>query len=488
MKKLSDILEKLKVQEIKGNTEVIIHQLSQDTRESFPEKTLYFAVRGTQVDGHDLIQEAVNKGAIAIVCERLPIQCDNHVTYVVVSDSKKAMGEMASAFYDNPSEQLQVIAITGTNGKTTTISYIAQLLKSLGKKVLLLSTAGDFFDGKEISIARKAVSSLEVIEFHKLLRTFVNQGAEYCCLEATSHGLDQHRLAGIDIDVALFSNITQDHLDYHKTFEHYVQSKALLFSGLKKEAIVIGNKDSNFFDDMFSKTLAKKVSYGKDNDYADYSFSIKKSSLFGTDILLNNDKISVPIIGEFNIYNVILAYITLKEMGYNDKEIQSIISSLKGVPGRLESIPNISNILALVDYAHTPDALENVLKTLKELPHKSIITVIGCGGDRDRTKREPMTRIAQELSDIVFYTSDNPRTEDPEQIFDDMKKGVDTTKENYTFLVDREEAIKQAVSCAQPSDIILVAGKGHEDYQIIGTEKKHFDDREMLRKFLEKKD
>lgn len=482
--KIRDLIAYVDYIEISGDQETDIQVLSQDSRDLDLQQSLYFAVPGTVVDGHGYIEEVIKKGTRAVVCEKLPTEHYSEVTFIKVHDVRKTMGLMASTFYGNPSQELTVIAITGTNGKTSVATYIAQSLEFLDAQVLLLSTAGDYFKKEKITISRKASSSLEIIELHRILRTYVDLGASYCCLEATSHALVQDRLAGIDIDIAVFTNLTQDHLDYHKNFESYSHAKKLLFDNLKESGIAITNRDDEYGNFMVRDSKATIRSYGKDKSDYDYSFSINSVSTVGTKCIINNNALTLPIIGEFNVYNATAAFAVLTELLLPTKSIVSALEHIQGVAGRMEMIGNNRNIIALVDYAHSPDALENVLLTLKEIPHNNIISVMGCGGDRDRKKRPLMTGLAQRLSDKAIYTSDNPRTESLQQIFDDMKMGINSDIQNFHFIESREEAIKTAVNISLENDIILVAGKGHEDYQIIGAEKFHFDDREILEKYL----
>ncbi|MCA9353039.1 UDP-N-acetylmuramoyl-L-alanyl-D-glutamate--2,6-diaminopimelate ligase [Patescibacteria group bacterium] len=481
---LKEIIDSIETIKVVGTTEEQdIHVLSQDSRDANLENSLYIAVSGTQTNGHKFIDSAIEKGALAVVCEQLPDRLLEQVTYIQVKDSRVSLSIIADVFYRHPSKKLKVIAVTGTNGKTTVVHYLAQTLKNLGQKPLLLSTAGDYFDGQPIVVHRHAPSSVEIIELQKTLRQYVDGGATHVCLEATSQALDQERLLGIDIDMAIFTNLGQDHLDYHTTIDNYAYSKKRLFNSLKSSAIAISNADDPKGFWMIEDSPAETIRlYGTGE--CDYWFSITRADLNGMEIECNNTLLKAPVIGSFNAYNVVSVYASLIELGYEKTEIIKQLEILRGVPGRMESVHNHKSVLALVDYAHSPDALKSVLETLATIPHKRILTVIGCGGDRDKTKRAPMARIAQQLSDSVIYTSDNPRTEAIQQIFDDMKNGVDNNRENYTFVESREEAIKNIVHTAHEGDIILVAGKGHEDYQIIGETKLHFDDREILNQYL----
>lgn len=480
--KLFTLLEGISTEKIIGEHNPDIKILSQDSRDEDLTQGLYFAVSGSQVDGHDFIDDAIIKGSVAVVCEKIPQHINSNITYVVIKNIQKEMGRIAGNFYGHPSRKLKIIAVTGTNGKTSVATFASQALQKLGQKTLLLSTAGNYFNGEEIAINRKASSSTEIIELQKILQEFVDRGAQYCCLEATSHALDQERLSGIDIDVAIFTNLTRDHLDYHGTIEHYANAKKKLFDFLNPESIAVTNYDDDFGRTVVSDTQAKVVGYGGGKEIYDYSFDLQTMNIKGVKVLFNQNLMSLPIIGVFNVYNTLAVYALLSELGFAIKDIQKSLESISGVPGRLQIIPNNKKILALVDYAHTPDALENVLKTLQAIPHNNIITVFGCGGDRDTGKRAPMAVISEKYSDKVIATSDNPRTEDPEKILEDIRHGF--TRDTHVIIQDREDAIKYAIQELQPSDILLVAGKGDEDYQIIGTEKQYFDDSKVVQKYL----
>lgn len=479
---LKNILKNTQVIKVVGNIDLVINSLSQDSRDNDYVDGLYFAVIGTQTDGHKYIDEVISKGAKCIVCSRLPDTLNEHITYVLVNDVSKEIGKMTSLFYKEPSKKIKIIAVTGTNGKTSIATFLHQSLGFLGEKVLLLSTAGDYYGPKKIDITRKAPSSLETIELHKILNRYCELGADYCCLEATSIGLDQGRLAGVDIDVAIFTNLADDHLDYHGKMNKYAEAKKILFDGLGKNSYAITNGDDSYGAMMLGDTSATKKIVSM--DFGDYIFSLEDMNIAGMNVNINDMKISVPLIGKFNAYNVAQVYACLDVLGYKTEKIISSLKSINGVPGRMQSIQNNRDILVLVDYAHSADALENVLQTLISIPHNNIITVVGCGGDRDITKRSPMAQVSQQLSDYSIYTADNPRTENVADIFKDMKKGVDTDKDNFTFEPDREKAIALAVEKAQYNDIVLIAGKGHENYQIIGTEKKYFDDTIIATKYL----
>ncbi len=483
--KLTQLLENIEVTEILGEQDIDIVSISQDSRDQSFVNGLYCAVIGTQVDGHDFISDVIKKGGRCIVCSKKPAQLVEGVTYVLSGDVRSIVGVIAGNFYENPSQKMKVIAITGTNGKTSVATFISQALQNLGKKTLLLSTAGDSYNGDNISIKRYAPSSLENIELHKIMAEYLDQGVEYCCLEATSIALDQQRLSGIAIDVALFTNLANDHLDYHGTFNKYAESKKRLFDILGYQALSIINIDDTYGELMIKDTqsIIKSISKKK----GDYTFDILDMDISGMKLYINNHILTIPLIGTFNAYNVTMTYACLIFFGFSNNQIEKALQEIKGVTGRMQVIQNKKKILAIVDYAHSSDALINVLSTLKAIPHNKIITVVGCGGDRDNTKRAPMAQVTQKMSDYVIYTADNPRTESLQKIFNDMRYGIDVGRENFEFISSREEAIKKAVSLSQTTDIVLVAGKGHENYQIIGTEKKHFNDIEMIKKYLHAK-
>jgi UDP-N-acetylmuramoyl-L-alanyl-D-glutamate--2,6-diaminopimelate ligase len=487
--KLIDTLQDVNYISIIGNNDIEISNLSQDTREGFIEGTAYFAVKGTQIDGHIFIEQAIQKGACAIFCEQLPEKIIETVQYVVLESVISVMGNIVANFYGNPSRNMKIIAVTGTNGKTTIATVLYQSLLALGEKAALFSTAGDFINGVEFHSEKKASSSMEIIEFQKNLKKALEQNCKYICIEATSHALDQKRLVGTDIFGAIFTNLTQDHLDYHGDIHSYSRAKKKLFDMLREESFSLINSDDSYGPIMVSETKSRIINYGdalhKNTLNRDLTFEIMGFGLTGTKLKVNDSIIEVPFVGTFNMYNILAVYGVLRELDYSKENIARVLSTIKGARGRMEIVTGKrETVVGIVDYAHTPDALENVLKTLKELPHNKIITLVGVGGDRDRLKRPQMAKIAQEGSDYVVFTSDNPRTESPEQIFSDLLAGCDTLNKNFEKIEDREEAIKKAISISGPGDIILVAGKGHEDYQIIGTKKHHFDDKVVLEKYL----
>lgn len=490
--KLDKLIKDIKIKEIVGNPNIEISNLSQDTREDFLENTAYFAIAGTQIDGHIFIESAVEKSAVAIFCEQKPEHIDESVTYILLENINEKMGYIVSNFYNKPSEKLKIIAITGTNGKTTIATSLYNCFLTLEKSAALFSTAGDFINGEEFVSNKKASSSMEIIEFQKSLAYAVRQGCEYVCIEATSHALDQYRLNGTKITGSIYTNLSQDHLDYHPNFDHYAQSKKRLFDMLSRGSFTLVNIDDPYGVFMVSDTKSKIISYG-DKNFSnkitrDLVFDVRGFGITGTQVIFNTHLAEVNFIGTFNMYNLISIYGALIELDFEKDLILDVLSTIKGAPGRMEIITgNREGVVAIVDYAHSPDALKNVLTTLSDLPHSRIITVVGVGGDRDREKRPQMARIAQEGSSYTIFTSDNPRTEDLNQIFSDLLVGCNKDIHNYKEIRDRESAIKEAINMSNSGDIILVAGKGHEDYQIIGTEKHHFDDKEVVEKYLQKK-
>lgn len=487
--KFSELLHDITTLQILGDSNIEIHNLSQDTREDFPIGTLYFAVPGTQVDGHDYIDQAIEKGAIAVICERIPDDIVNTVTYVLVNSVQKDMGNIVSCYFEKPSEFLEIIAVTGTNGKTTVATLLYQSLLYLEQKVAVFSTAGDFINGTEIETNKKASSSMEIIEFHRNLKRALNAGCRYVCIEATSHALDQYRLNGTRIMRGVFTNLTQDHLDYHPTMEHYAASKQKLFNLISAEGEIFVNIDDRYGAMMVEKTQSRIMSYG-DANYVNritrnLTFSIEGIGLSGTRVLLDGNITEVKHVGRFNMYNLLAVYGVLMSYGFFSRDVVRALENTSGPKGRMEIVSGgKENVIGIVDYAHTPDAMINVLETLQDIPHNRIVTVVGAGGDRDKGKRPQMAQIAQKYSDQTYLTSDNPRTENPQNILDDMMVGCDMQAGDVQVVQDREQAIKSACDFADENDIILVAGKGHEDYQIIGTVKYPFSDVEMLKKYL----
>lgn len=483
MNVLKEILYKVNIEAINGNADVIINAIDFDSRK-ITQNDVFVAIRGTISDGHDFIEKAITLGAIAIVCDVFPENILAGITYIQVNDTNRALAIMAANFYDNPSKQLKLVGITGTNGKTTVASLLYQLFKKAGFKVGLLSTVKILVDQKEYKATHTTPDSLTINRF---LREMVNAGIEFCFMEVSSHGIHQKRTEALIFTGAVFTNITHDHLDYHKTFAEYRDVKKAFFDDLPKTAFALTNIDDKNGRVMLQNTSAKKLTYAL-KTYADYKAQILENQLSGLLLKINNSEVWVKLIGTFNAYNLLAIYGTAVELGLDNLEVLRILSELESVSGRFQFIVSNEKITAIVDYAHTPDALENVLKTINDIRTKNeqLITVVGCGGDRDKTKRPIMANIASILSDKVIITSDNPRTENPQTIIEEMERGIEP--QNYKksiSIVDRKQAIKTACQLAQTNDIILIAGKGHENYQEIEGIRHHFDDMETVSELLE---
>jgi len=443
---------------------------------------LFVALKGTQTDGHQYIKQAVEQGAAAIVCEQapayaLPVPC------IQVVNSGQALGQIASTFYGHPSGALKLVGITGTNGKTTTATLLYRLFSSLGYACGLISTIENYVDKQLLPSHHTTPDALEL---NQLLADMVTAGCAYCFMEVSSHAIDQERITGLQFSGAIFSNLTHDHLDYHQTFAAYLQCKKRFFDQLSPEAFALVNTDDKNGKVMIQNTKAKTYSYACKSP-SDFSCRLIEQSVEGMLLKIDGKEISSSFIGRHNAYNLLAVYATACLLGADPQEVLQTLSTLKSVSGRLEYIKGIKGITAVVDYSHTPDALKNALDTLKEIqmPQQALYTIVGCGGDRDKAKRPQMARIAFEHSTQVIFTSDNPRSEDPMDIIYDMLQGL-TTEERARCLsiTDRREAIKTAILLAPPKSIILVAGKGHEDYQEVRGIKHHFDDKEILREYL----
>jgi UDP-N-acetylmuramoyl-L-alanyl-D-glutamate--2,6-diaminopimelate ligase len=486
MKYLSDILEGLAFTELQGSADTEISAVVFDSRKVIP-GALFVAVRGTQVDGHDYIDKAIKMGAAAIICEDLPAHTASPADFFMVANSAKALGVVSSNFYDRPSAKLKLIGVTGTNGKTTIATLLYQLFRELGYKCGLLSTV-------ENQINRQIIASTHTtpdpVELNRLMDEMVAKGCDYCFMEVSSHAVAQHRIEGLVFGGGIFTNLTHDHLDYHKTFAEYLKAKKAFFDGLPKSAFALTNADDKNGSVMLQNTIAHKKAYGLKN-MADYKARILENQFGGLLLQIDNEDVWFKMVGTFNAYNLLAVYAAAMLMDQDKAKVLTILSKLKGAEGRFEYIVAKNKVIGIVDYAHTPDAVQNVLSTIHDIRkgNEKVITVIGCGGDRDKTKRPVMARVACEWSDKVILTSDNPRTEDPAQIIKDMEEGVDPAFKRYTLsIADRKEAIKTACHLARPGDIILLAGKGHEKYQDINGVKNHFDDMEELIdqfKFLE---
>jgi len=474
MKLLSDLLYKAGIVDVVNSTNVAITSVAFDSRK-VEKHGLFVAVRGTASDGHSFIETAIDKGAIAIVCEDFPDTLNEKVTYVKVKDSSLALAFIAANYYDNPSSSIKLIGVTGTNGKTTTVTLLFNLFKSLGYKVGLLSTVKNQID-KEIIDATHTTP--DALTLNHLLKQMVEAGCTYCFMEVSSHAVVQNRIAGIEFTVAAFTNITHDHLDYHKTFDNYIKAKKGFFDQLGENAFALVNADDRNSRIMVQNTRAVIKTYAFQSN-ADFKGKIIESHFTGLLLNIDGKELWTKLIGSFNAYNVLLAYSTAILLKEDSVNVLTALSDLASVEGRFQYVRSDNGITGIVDYAHTPDALKNVLKTIKDLRtgNEQVITIVGCGGDRDALKRPLMTAIACEGSDKVILTSDNPRSESPEAIIDDMKQGVEPQYYKKALAItDRREAIKTACSFAKKGDIILVAGKGHEKYQEIKGVKHPFDD------------
>jgi UDP-N-acetylmuramoyl-L-alanyl-D-glutamate--2,6-diaminopimelate ligase len=483
MKLLKDILYRAGIDEVVGSTNVAIEKICFDSR-AITKLSLFVAVPGTQVDGHNFINQAIEDGSVAIVCEKLPRNLNSKITYVKVEDCSRALGFIASNFYENPSEEIKLVGVTGTNGKTTTATLLYDLFKSLGYKVGLLSTVRNLIGNEEIPASHTTPDALQL---NALLREMVGKGCTYCFMEVSSHSIDQNRIAGLDFDGAVFTNITHDHLDYHKTFDGYINAKKAFFDGLNEEAFALINADDVHGNVMVQNCRAKKSTYAL-KTMADFKCRIIENQFDGLVLSIHNNEVWTKLIGSFNAYNLLTIYAVSILLGEDKMDALTSLSKLVSVEGRFEYFKTENNITGIVDYAHTPDALKNVLKTINDIRtgNEQVIAVVGCGGDRDADKRPKMAGIACELATKVVFTSDNPRTENPATIIEDMHKGVAPQYFKKTFsIADRKEAIKAASAMATEGDIILVAGKGHEKYQEINGEKTPFDDMETLIQMLQ---
>lgn len=479
LKLLSDILYKTRLEEIIGSTNVAISSVTFDSRK-VKKDSLFIATRGTASDGHHYIEVAIENGAVAIVCEDLPETLNENITYVKVLDSSASLGYIACNFYDNPSEKLKLVGITGTNGKTTTVTLLFNLFRGLGYNVGLLSTVENKINTKVIPSTHTTPDALALNE---LLAKMVEAGCQYAFMEVSSHAIVQNRITGLKFTGAAFSNITHDHLDYHKTFEEYIRAKKMFFDHLQDDAFALTNKDDRNGSVMLQNTKAKKYSYGL-KSIADFKCRVVENHLNGLLLSIDNQEVWVKLIGSFNAYNVLVVYSIALLLKQDKVQVLTTLSNLNSVEGRFQYIKSKNGIVAIVDYAHTPDALKNVLETIKDIRtgNEQVITLVGCGGDRDAAKRPIMAQIACEYSNKVILTSDNPRSEDPEAILNQMQAGISPVEMKKTLRIsDRKEAIRTAVAFAKEGDIILIAGKGHEKYQEIKGVKHPFDDFEIVK-------
>jgi len=482
MKILKDILYGISLQSLTGDRDSAVSGIAFDSRK-VKKDTLFVAVKGLTVNGHDYIDQAIQKGAKVIVCEHLPENPSEDVTFVQTNNSADALGIIASNFHERPSEKLKLIGITGTNGKTTCATLLHDLFGHLGYKAGLLSTVENRIDRKVLDAS---YTTPDAIQLNELLAQMVKKGCTHCFMEVSSHALVQRRVSGIHFTGGVFTNISHDHLDYHNTFDEYIAAKKILFDGLSSESFALVNADDKRGAVMLQNTKAEKFKMGI-KSMADFRIRIIHNTLQGLELNFSGIDVWFKLIGEFNAYNLMTAYAVAVLLDEDKENILSGLSVTSGVSGRFEKVENTSNILAIVDYAHTPDALENVLQTIDKLRtnNELLVTVVGCGGDRDRDKRPEMARIAALFSNKVILTSDNPRSEDPNQILEEMRAGIPKSFErNVMVIEDRKEAIRTACNLTNNKDIILVAGKGHETYQEIKGERHHFDDKEILNDLL----
>ncbi|MBK7086432.1 MAG: UDP-N-acetylmuramoyl-L-alanyl-D-glutamate--2,6-diaminopimelate ligase [Flavobacteriales bacterium] len=483
MKLLKDLLYRARLEQVVGSTHTAIEKLCFDSREVVP-FTAFVAVKGTRSDGHDHIASAVERGATAIICEHLPEGQKEGVTYVRVADSAQALALMAANFFDHPSRELKLVGITGTNGKTSVATLLYRLCRTLGIKAGLISTV-------EIRIGQRTVPSThttpDAVRLNELLAEMVAEKCTHCFMEVSSHSVVQERITGLDFDVAVFTNITHDHLDYHGTFAAYIEAKKRFFDQLGRNALALVNADDVNSAVMVQNTKATKRSFAVQG-LADHRARIIENQLTGLHLNIDGRDVYTRLVGAFNASNLLAVYATAVHLGLQPVDVLTALSDLEPPRGRFQVVRGASGVLGIVDYAHTPDALKNVLATINEVcgDEEQVITVVGCGGDRDRTKRPVMARLAVELSHRVVLTSDNPRSEEPMAILQEMRGGIPALDADRAFVnADRREAIRQAVSMARPGDVVLVAGKGHETYQEISGVKHPFDDAAVLKETLE---
>jgi UDP-N-acetylmuramoyl-L-alanyl-D-glutamate--2,6-diaminopimelate ligase len=483
---LQDILYKVHLLEVVGATDIAVSSIAIDSRKVI-KGTAFVAIKGVAQDGHEYISKAIELGAKVIVCENMPALLTDGVTYIKVASTPEAVAFMAHQFYDAPSTKIKLVGVTGTNGKTTIATLLFKLFSSLGYTCGLVSTVQNQIGDQIIPSTH---TTPDAVSLNELLSTMVNAGCSHVFMECSSHAVHQHRITGLQFTGALFSNITHDHLDYHKTFEAYIAAKKGFFDALPATAFAITNADDKRGEVMLQNTKAKKLCYGLKSS-ADFKGKILENALTGLVMLVNEVEVHFRLIGEFNAYNLLAVYGAAVNLGIESSVALTNLSMLAGAEGRFDYIISNKQVIGIIDYAHTPDALENVLATIKKLRkgYEQVITVVGCGGDRDKTKRPVMAQTACDLSDKVILTSDNPRTEDPAQIIADMEAGLNTAaKRKYISILDRKEAIQAAVEFAKPEDIVLVAGKGHEKYQDINGVKHPFDDKAILLAFFNHKD
>lgn len=477
--KLQELLKNVEIAEIKGDSNPEVKNIITDSRKA-EKGSLFIAIKGVQVDGHQYIENAIQLGANVIVYEEDINTTAKDVTFVKVANSAEAAGIIATTWYGNPSQKLKLVGVTGTNGKTTTATLLYEMFRKLGYKVGLLSTVANYIDGK---VFHATHTTPDPLSLNEMLAKMVNAGCDYAFMEVSSHAIHQNRIAGLKYTGGIFTNLTQDHLDYHKTMDEYLKAKKKFFDDLSADAFALTNADDKNGMVMLQNTKARKYSYSV-KGLADFKARILEKHFDGTTVEIDGHEIEVQFVGVFNVYNLLAVYAASVLLGQNAEEVLVVLSTLRPVAGRFETIRSPKGFTAIVDYAHTPDALTNVLEAIHEVLEGNghVITVVGCGGNRDKTKRPIMAREAVRLSDKAILTSDNPRYEEPEAIINDMADGLNSDQMKKTLLiVEREQAIKTACMIAQEGDVILIAGKGHEDYQDVKGVKHHFDDREIVR-------
>ncbi len=475
--KLNDLLQGIPVVKLQGDETIEVSSIQFDSRKASV-GDMFVAVRGTASDGHDYIAKAVGQGAAVVVCEEIPEGVK--AVFVQVKDSAEALALLASSWYDYPSSKLTLVGVTGTNGKTTTATLLYDMFRKFGHKVGLLSTVCNYVDDEAVLATHTTPDPLALNE---LLAKMVNAGCEYAFMEVSSHSIVQKRIAGLDFDGGIFTNITRDHIDYHETFDNYLAAKKEFFDKLSSDAFALTNQDDKNGMVMLQNTKASKKTYST-RALADFKGKILERSFEGMLLDMNGKEVAVQFIGKFNVYNLLAVFGTAVLLGKEEMEVLQVLSTLHSVAGRFETLRAPEGYTAIVDYAHTPDALNNVLSTINDIREGEgkLITIVGCGGNRDKGKRPMMAKEAVNASEQVIITSDNPRKEDPQEIINDMLDGLDNLEmKKVLSILDRRQAIKTACMMAQAGDVILVAGKGHEDYQIVGETKHHFDDREEVK-------
>ncbi len=482
MKLLKDILYRVTINRVIGSTSVAINNIEFDSRK-IEFNDVFVAIRGVLSDGHNYIEKASDLGALVIICEKIPDKIINGITYVEVDNSNLALSVLAANYFGNPSDDIQLIGITGTNGKTTVATLLYKLFKKAGFKVGLLSTVKILIDNKEYKATHTTPDSLTI---NRYLKEMVDEGIEFCFIEVSSHGIDQMRTRNLNFKGGVFTNLSHDHLDYHKDFAAYRDVKKIFFDQLPKNAFALTNSDDKNGKYMLQNTKAKKYTYAL-KSIADYKSQVLENQFNGLLLKINGQELWVKLIGNFNAYNLLAIYAVADLLGLENLEILQLMSELESVDGRFQYVVSKNNITAIVDYAHTPDALKNILETINAIRSKNedLITIVGCGGDRDVAKRPKMGNIAASLSSKVIFTSDNPRSENPATIIESMEKGVSGENFNKTLsIADRKQAIKTACQLAKNGDIILIAGKGHETYQEINGKRIDFDDYKIINELL----